>query len=182
MHLPALNAPDLIIRLWCGEFDCDKNDDKKNWPWFALKGDMWKEHSKQVANATPYLPCSSDCPPRNPAEKINSGYKAWEFLMYLFGLSPGLFYNVLPEVYWKNFCKLIFGIWILYQKSITPAKLTSAHHSILQYTQEFEEFCIINRIPYVSTLCDHVISVQRLFEWDLAFVPHSGQWSRQSET
>jgi hypothetical protein len=39
--------------------------------------------------------------------------KAWEFLLYLFGLRPGLLYNILPEKYWKNFCKLVYGVRIV---------------------------------------------------------------------
>ena len=38
-----------------------------------------------------YLPGSFDCPPHNPAEKISSGYKVWKFLLYLYGLGPGVF-------------------------------------------------------------------------------------------
>ena len=90
--------------------DCDKTDDCRTWDWAILKGHLWKEHGEAVATTTPYLPGSFDQPPRNLAEKINSGYKAWEFLMYIYGLGPGLFYNILPEKYWENFCKLIYRI------------------------------------------------------------------------
>ena len=86
MHLLSLNIPDLLINLWRGTMDCDKKDDRMNWDWAVLNGPMWEKHGQQVASATPYLPGSFDRPPRNPAEKISSGYKAWEFLLYLFGL------------------------------------------------------------------------------------------------
>ncbi len=32
----------------------------------------------------------------SPAEKISSGYKAWEFLIYVFGLCLALLYGILP--------------------------------------------------------------------------------------
>jgi hypothetical protein len=63
----------------------------------CLTGETWVEHGKVVAAATPYLPASFNRPPQDPALKISSGYKAWEFLMYLYGLGPGIFYGVLPS-------------------------------------------------------------------------------------
>jgi hypothetical protein len=110
MHLASLNLPDLLIPLWRGRFDCNVDDDVSMWDWAVLQGDIWKEHGKAVATATPFLPTSFDQPPRNPAEKINSGYKAWEFTLYLFGLGPALFYGILPDKYWRNFCLLVHGI------------------------------------------------------------------------
>lgn len=136
MHLSVLNLPDLLINLWHGTFDCDNTDNCSTWEWAALKGITWTQHGQQVAAATPYLPGSFDCPPRNPAEKISSGYKAWEFLLYLYGLGLGLFYNVLllqllqaclwhvdhqPASYWcEHPGKSPWGIsgiclWIYYQ-------------------------------------------------------------------
>lgn len=88
-----------------------------------LQGNTWEQHGKAVAACTPYLPDSFDCPPHNPAEKISSGYKAWEFLMYLYGLGPALLYNVLPEKYWKHFCKLVYGMQIMNQYHIETEDL-----------------------------------------------------------
>ena len=101
MHLPALNIPDLFLPLWRGTFECDKTDSKHNWTWNIFSDiTVWKAHGKMVANATPYIPGSFDRPPRNPAEKISSGYKAWEFLLYFYGLGPALFCGLLPDLYW----------------------------------------------------------------------------------
>ena len=75
-----------------------------------LTGETWVEHGKLVAAATPYLPGLFDRPPQDPALKISSGYKAWEFLMYLYGLGPGIFYGILPSPYYENFCDLIYGM------------------------------------------------------------------------
>jgi len=56
---------------------------------------------KTVADATPYIPGSFDRPPQNP-ERISSGYKAWEFLLYFFGLGPALLYGILPDHFWRH--------------------------------------------------------------------------------
>jgi hypothetical protein len=138
MHLASLNIPDLLINLWRGAFDCDKKDDRATWDWAVLHGPTWEAHGRQVASATPYLPGSFDRPPRNPAEKISSGYKAWEFLLYLYGLGPGVFYNILPEKYWRHFCKLVFGMRIMSQYSIKTEDINKAHQALLEFVVEFE--------------------------------------------
>src|ERR1700733_5096367 len=138
MHLASLNLPDLLINLWRGTFDCDKKDDHSTWDWAKLQGSTWEMHGHQVAAATPYLPGSFNRPPRNPAEKISSGYKAWKFLLYLFGLGPGLMYKILPDKYYQNFCKLVFGICIIHQYNIKHDELHKAHEALLEFACEFE--------------------------------------------
>ena len=138
MHLASLNIPDLLINLWRGTFDCDPKDDKSTWGWAVLQGAVWENHGKDVAACTPYLPGSFDRPPRNPAEKISSGYKAWEFLLYLYGLGPALLYNILPEIYWKHYCKLVYAMRIFNQHRISRADLKKAHLALLQFVHEFE--------------------------------------------
>ncbi|KAJ3505412.1 hypothetical protein NLJ89_g7431 [Agrocybe chaxingu] len=138
MHLVSLNIPDLLFGLWRGTIDCDPDDSKTTWDWLVLTGNTWKMHGQSVADATPYLPGSFDRPPRNPAEKISSGYKAWEFLTYLFGLGPGLLYGVLPDKYWKNYCKLVTGVRLIHQRTITKAQLLKSHRLLVQFTKEFE--------------------------------------------
>ncbi|KIM36421.1 hypothetical protein M413DRAFT_20524 [Hebeloma cylindrosporum] len=140
MHLPALNIPDLFIPLWRGTFDCDKTDNRDTWTWAVLRSNaQWKAHGKAVGDATPYFPGSFDRPPRNPAEKISSGYKAWEFLLYFYGLGPCLFFQVLPDLYWKNYCKLVRGIRILMQEEIFPEELIEAQQMLTEFSDEFEE-------------------------------------------
>ena len=58
--------------------------------------------------------------------------------MYLFGLGPRLLYNILPEKYWKNFCKLVYGGWIINQYMIKMADLQKAHQALLKFAYEFE--------------------------------------------
>ena len=102
-----------------------------------------------VANATPHIPGSFDRPPRNPAEKISSGYKAWEFLLYFYGLGPALFHGILPDIYWQHYCKLVRAIRILMQEEITPEELVEAHQKISEFSEEFETF-------YVKRRADHM--------------------------
>jgi hypothetical protein len=96
MHLASLNLPDLLLSLWRATIDCDPIDSKATWSWAVLQGNVWKAHGEDVAKTLPYLPGSFDRPPRNPAEKINSGYKAWEFLTYIYGLAPALLRTPFP--------------------------------------------------------------------------------------
>ena len=79
-----------------------------------------------------------DRPSRNIAEKLTSGYKAWEFLLYLYGLCPGLLYGLLPDAYYSNFCKLVSGIQLMNQHRITLANVREAHQALLSFAQEFE--------------------------------------------
>jgi len=64
---------------------------------------MWKAHGKAVEDTLHYLPSSFKRPPHNIAEKLTSGYKAWEFLLYLYGLGPGLLLGILPDSYYTNY-------------------------------------------------------------------------------
>ncbi|KAJ3924905.1 MAG: hypothetical protein NXY57DRAFT_1033246, partial [Lentinula lateritia] len=152
MHL-ILNLADILIPLWRGSLHCDQSDDVSTWVWAVLKNkDTWDKHGADVANCTPYLPGSFDCPPHNPAEKINSSYKAWKFLLYLFSLGPGLLYNVLPLEFWKSYCKLCAGIHYMYQYKITRNQLKTMHILLIQFSVEYERLYVqrkISRIHFV---------------------------------
>ncbi|GAW10278.1 hypothetical protein LENED_012525 [Lentinula edodes] len=146
MHLPALNIPDLYIPLWRGTFDCDSTDTKGNWSWAVLKTQAaWKAHGQDVVAATPFIPGSFGRPPRNPAEKISSGYKAWEFLLYFFGLGPCLFYNLLPKDYYEQYCKIVQGIRLLIQEEILPDEIRLADKLITEASNSFEELYVQRR-------------------------------------
>ncbi|KAK7024202.1 hypothetical protein VNI00_016510 [Paramarasmius palmivorus] len=146
MHLPCLNIPDLMIPLWRGKFDCDKTDSIQNWPWVCFKDlTVWKAHGEDVANCTPYIPGSFDRPPRNPAEKISSRYKAWEFLLYFYGLGPCLFYGHLPDVYWKSYCKSVRSIQISLQVEVTQEENNEALDLCCEFSDEFEKLYYARR-------------------------------------
>ncbi|KLO17330.1 hypothetical protein SCHPADRAFT_868387 [Schizopora paradoxa] len=139
MHLVSLNMTQLLLKLFRGTMKCDKDDPKSSWVWAVLQGNTWKYHGEHVASSAPYLPGSFDKAPRNPAEKVSSNYKAQEYLTYIYGLCPGLLYGILPEVYWKCFCKLVVAIRILHQRSISRAQVRKAYTLIMEFIKEFEE-------------------------------------------
>ncbi|KZP26461.1 hypothetical protein FIBSPDRAFT_732273 [Athelia psychrophila] len=161
MHLAALNIPDLFIPLWRGTFDCEGTDDKAFWPWAVLaRRSAWTAHGKMVSDTTQYIPGSFDRPPRDPAKKISSGYKAWEFLLYFYGLGPCLFYGVLPDIYWIHYCKLVRGIKILMQEVIHPLELLEARRLLNEFSDGFEQLYVqrkVDRLHFVQASM-HTIS------------------------
>ena len=87
---------------------CTRTDGIATWDWAILRDDLtWQAHGHAVGEARIYFPGSFDTKPRNIAEKINTGYKTWEFQLYLFSLTPALLQDLLPARYWQNFCKLV---------------------------------------------------------------------------
>lgn len=138
MHLPCLNIPDLFFKLWRGVLDHDENDPPEHWDFAVLKGKVWEDHGQAIADTTPYIPGSFDRPPRNIALKINSGYKAWEYLLYLYGLGPCLLFQVLPNEYWVHYCRLVRAVRLLLQTSITEEDLQEANTLLTKWSDEFE--------------------------------------------
>ncbi|KAI0739775.1 hypothetical protein C8Q80DRAFT_1111115 [Daedaleopsis nitida] len=139
MHLISLNLTDLVLSLFRGTITCDAPDDKSTWD-FAVFADkhVWQAHGLLVAGSTRYLPGSFDRPPRNPAEKISSGYRAWEYLLYVYGLLPALLRPHLAPIYYKHFCKLVFAVRIITQRSLPRAQIPSAQQCIIEYVEGFE--------------------------------------------
>jgi hypothetical protein len=130
----------------------------------VLRGDTWQQHGRAVAAALHYLPGSFDRPPRNIAEKLTSGYKAWEFLLYLYGLGPGLLYGILPERYFTNYCKLVLGIRLMNQHRITQANVREAHIALLSFAREFEiVYCqrLPTRIHFVRPCMHSLVHLPR---------------------
>jgi len=146
MHLICLNLGELLIPLWWGTLSCDNADDKSTWDWAVLKGDTWIEHGKLVGNATQYFPSSFHQPPRNPAKKILSRYKATKYYHYLFGLGTALFRVVLLEKYWQNFCKLVRAVHIIMQRGITGVQAAEVHRFFIQCVEEFENLYYQRRV------------------------------------
>ena len=139
MHQPVINLTALMFELWCERGNCRSGDDSdSNWDWAVLKGNVWKTHGQAVADAARYFPRSFDRTPRNPAEKLSSGYKAWELLLYFYGLGPGLFEDLLPERYYLHYCKLVVAIRIMYQRQISNQQLKLANKFLLEWVVEFE--------------------------------------------
>ena len=138
MHQPIINLAALLFDLWCERPAARNYDPVSDWPWAVLTGDTWVQHGRVIAQAARHLPTSFGRTPRNPQEKISSGYKAWEFLNYIYGEGPGVFFKILPDVYYSHFCKLVRAIRIIFQLSISRAELTTAHELLLQWVLDFE--------------------------------------------
>ena len=181
MHLASLNIPDILIGLWRGTLACDFRDDKATWDWATLTGKTWETHGKRVAGARQYLPGSFDRPPRNIAEKLNSGYKAWEFLIYLYGLGPGLLCRLLPSLYWQHFCQLVSAIRRLHQKKIAATSLRQVHNDIVSFLLDFERLYCQRKAerlhfvrPCIHLLVHAVVEVERIGP-----LPCHSQWTME---
>jgi len=140
MHLFGLNITQLLISLWRGSIDHAQEDDPATWQFSVLHDNaVWKVHGASVAAASLYLPvCLESRVPRNPAEKISSGYKAVEYLVYIFGLCPALLYRLLPQAFYYHFCKLVFGMRMILRHHKSKDDLLAAHRAFLKFVYEFK--------------------------------------------
>jgi len=183
MHQPVINLASLMLELWTERADgCRKGDNSRDvWDWAVLKGDVWKAHGQAVADAAPCFPRSFDRTPRNPAEKLSSGYKAWELLLYFYGLGPGLFYGVLPEKYYQHYCKLVVAIRIMYQHSISPDQLRLAHQYLLEWVLDFERLYYGQKTERLHFVRQCVHSLVHLVPETLRIGPPSltAQWTME---
>ncbi|KAJ7741150.1 hypothetical protein DFH07DRAFT_751153 [Mycena maculata] len=139
MHLHGLNIPDLFLSLWRGTMQCDPEDDKGTWDWMVLIDEVWSKHGEDVARATQYLPGCFDKPPRNPAERMNSGYKAQEYITWLYVLGPALLRGILPDKFWKHFCKLVRALRLIWERKQPREHLLEAHRLLCEAEEEFEK-------------------------------------------
>jgi hypothetical protein len=48
MHLSTFNLTDLLVSLWCGILDHEKNDPPSNWLWAILYGETWEAHGRDL--------------------------------------------------------------------------------------------------------------------------------------
>ncbi|KDQ51981.1 hypothetical protein JAAARDRAFT_73289 [Jaapia argillacea MUCL 33604] len=180
MHL-VLNLADILLNLWRGNLACESTDSKATWYWAVLVGNVWKEYGEDVANCTPYHPGSHDTPPRNPAEKINSGYKAWEHLGHLFGVGPGLLYRRLPFDIWQSYCKLVFGFRFIYQKRMRADGMPAAHIALIQFIAEFEKIYVQRRTDRIHFVRQSIHALSHLVPEALRIGPGacSSQWTME---
>lgn len=139
MHLSSLNIPDLFLALWRGTIDCRLEDDKSTWDWAVLKGVVWQNHGRDVANISSYLSGYFGGALRNISEKVSSGYKAWEFKIWFYIYGPGLLRGILPNKYWRHYCKLVMGLRLAHQRSITVEQTKYIHQLLVSFHKEFEE-------------------------------------------
>ena len=161
MHLSGLNITDLLLKLWRGTMDCDtrRGDSKDTWTFIFLTGERWEKHGRDVGGASRFLPGFFDRPPRNPAEKVSSGYKCWEFQHWFYGLAPAMLFSIMPRKYWKNFCKLVAGVRIVHKKQTTQKERTDAHVYLSNFVYEFEVIYVDRKVSRMHFLpqCMHAI-------------------------
>lgn len=163
MHLFMLNGGDLWIPLWRATIPHGDDDPPPAWPWH-LPHEDWITHGAAVGDTTRYFPSSFHRPPRNPAEKVNTNYKATEWYLYLYGLGPSFFRVFLPKVYWQNFCRLVYGVRIMVQRRLTYSQISDAQTSLILFVEEYEHLYYQRRVdrmhfcrPWLHTLL-HVAS------------------------
>ena len=46
--------------------------------------------------------------------------------------------NILPQTYYKHFCKLVFAVQIINQYQIKTKDLKKAHQALVEFAHEFE--------------------------------------------
>ncbi|KAH9848550.1 hypothetical protein C2E23DRAFT_739308 [Lenzites betulinus] len=183
MHLITLNLTDLLISHLRGTIQCDATDDRDSWTWAVLAlPQVWRAHGRVVQMATRYLPGSFDRPPRNPAEKISSGYKAWEFLLYVYGLLPGLLRGVLPPPFYQHFCKLVYGIRIMLQHTIPFSQLPHAHRALVEYVTDYENLYYARRLDRLHFVRQSVHALIHIVPEALRLGPGSlyTQWTLEN--
>ena len=138
MHQPLINLAGLLLDLWCARPAARDYDPHSDWPWAVLIRDVWVDHGKAVEGCAKHLPTSFGRTPRNPQEKISSGYKAWELLTYIYGLGPSVFFGLLPDKYYSHFCALVRAIRIIHQHTISREQLITAQELLLRWVLDFE--------------------------------------------
>ncbi|KAK0430608.1 hypothetical protein EV421DRAFT_1893511 [Armillaria borealis] len=90
-----------------------KPNTKDNWEWFS--------HGETIACVTLSLPLSFN--------QINSDYKVWEYLLYLFALGPALLYSSFLLITGKTIASL----------KILPEQLVKGTYLLCKFVKEFEE-------------------------------------------
>ena len=197
MHLSVLNNPDLFMKLFTGKLDVFKPDNQATWDWavFYKNNVLWSVQGETVTLSVPLLPSSFRCAPWDPAKKLNSGYKAWEYQQYLYGLGPTLFRLLLPEKYWINYCKLVSGVCLLQQHHISHEDLLKGHQTLMDFVCEFEdlyyqhkESCIhfvcqsIHMLTHITPGTIHASSLSCYAQWTLeTAIGNLGQEIRQDQ-
>jgi hypothetical protein len=129
MHLSTLNDPDLLLGLWRGTAKYISPDSTAKWDWPVRR------------DAVEYIPEPFGREPRKPAEKINSSYKAWECLIWIYGLGPiaALLRHTLPRPYWLHYCKVVSAIRILGRRVILQDELKKGNKHLKDFATGFGE-------------------------------------------
>jgi hypothetical protein len=117
---------------------------------------LWSVHGETVPRSVPFIPSSFGCAPRDHSKRLNSGYKAWEFQIYVYGLCPTLLCHLLPQQYWHNFCRLVARICILQHPCISKEELLLGHDLLMLFAQEFEELYYQHKESWIHFICQSI--------------------------
>lgn len=163
------------------ELLCNRTDNKSTWEWaiFHNNSAEWDRHGAEVASLTPYMPGSFGRTPRNPADKLNSGYKAWELLLYIFGLGPYLFHGLLTPKYWENFCMAVKAVQIVIQHEITLKDLDIADNLFCEFSYQCGGLCVQSRMEGIHFVCPviHGISHETRETFRIGPQMNNSQWT-----
>ncbi|KAI0317685.1 hypothetical protein OF83DRAFT_1058212 [Amylostereum chailletii] len=120
----------------------------------------WKEHGKFIAESRSDLPSSFDRPPRNPAEKVTSGFKCWEFIHWIYAFMPALLYGKIPDQHWRVICQLVAGVRIIFQKQCTHEELQKAHKLLSDFKYNLEDIFAQRKISCMRFMpqCTHAVT------------------------
>ncbi|KAI0349238.1 hypothetical protein OH77DRAFT_1415387 [Trametes cingulata] len=153
MHLSWLNIPELYLSLWRGTIKGSTQSDPKTWVCAVWATDeKWIAHGRRVERAMPFLPGFFDRPPRNIAEKVNSGYKATEFKTWFYNYAPAMLRDELPEAFWEQLCELVRGLTLLYAETVMPEEVVESkqqlsaavlHHELLYYARDPDRLHVV---------------------------------------
>ena len=183
MHLFGLNISQLLVGLWRGSIEHTQDDHPTTWQFAVLHDNaVWQSHGASVAGASLYLPvCLESRVPRNPAEKISSGYKAVEYLVYVFGLCPALLYDVLPPKFYYHFCQLVFAARVVHQCHKSKEDLLAAHKAFLEFVYTFEILYYerkLTRLHFVRP-CIHALTHIVPEHFRLGSLTELSQWTME---
>ena len=158
MHLLVLNDLDLFIKIFTGKLDVYEPNNRASWDWaiFYCQAKLWSTHGETVTKSVPFIPSCFRHAPWDPSKKLNSGFKAWEFQLYVYGLCPTLLRHLLPSRYWHHFCKLVAGIRILQRPRISKEELMSGHNLLMNFVHEFEEFYYQRMESRIHFVCQSI--------------------------
>ncbi|KAK1216128.1 hypothetical protein PQX77_021247 [Marasmius sp. AFHP31] len=116
MHL-YYNLNQLLLQLWRGSINYIGDEDPAMRPFAILEDpDTFRALGIAVNRTGCCIPtCVETRIPQNPAEKINTQYKAAEYHMLVFGLCVGFFYGQMPDYLYQHFCQLVSVTWVVLQ-------------------------------------------------------------------
>ena len=158
MHLSVLNNPNLFLKLFTGKLNIYDPNDRANWDWavFYCRPKLWSTHREIVPRSVPFIPLSFGCAPQDPLKRLNSGYKAWEFQIYIYSLCPTLLRHLLPWKYWLHFCKLVAGIHIMQHLCISKEELLLEHELLRSFACEFEDLYYQWKESQIHFICQSI--------------------------